>query len=193
MNETWKCVMCEMNNPGYSGSCFICGTEKSYSQRLTDEMKKREVKAADAVAHESGADAPKPVMGSIFGDAVYTKSHDPHFEDDSYPEEIPPAEESVPPEIYDHDDDESFLAELNREKKKKEENKITVIVCVVLLILAIVRFIIMLIDVSQESDTDIETAGPAAYIHDQTAYTVSCEIADETENTISKDVLKCFA
>lgn len=185
----WKCVKCEMNNPDHSGSCFICGTEKSYSLRLAEEMKKRVVPAekkvgkrvipaADVIPHESAGKSSEPtdaVKDDIFGDAVYTRTHEPHMEKFSVPEETSPAEKSDSSELYEEDDD--FLYELKKEQQEKRSKKIKEIFVVIALIILIV----LIIAAISESDDGYET-------EPETADTVSIETTDETKYIIVKDV-----
>ena len=124
----WKCVKCETNNPDYSWNCFICGTEKSYSLYLVNKMmieaKAAEVAAVAKKLAESEKKTEKPVKGDIFGDAVYTKTHDPSSGDSFYRDEVPPVEESASPELYDYERDDDFLDELEREKLKEKRDEL---------------------------------------------------------------------
>lgn len=142
----WKCVKCEMNNPDSSGSCFICGTEKSYSLRLAEEMKKTaDFVKEEPVIHtkpeedkksaERSSGAAETVKDDIFGDAVYTRTHEPHMEKFSVPEETSPAEKSDSSEPY--EEDEYFLYELEREKREKGSKRIKETVLVIVLIILV--------------------------------------------------------
>lgn len=195
----WKCVKCEMNNPDDSGSCFICGTEKSYSLRLTEEMKKyddsvkenagKHIKlAADAVPHEKEEKSSGPVKGDIFGDAVYTRIHEPYPEEYPPSEEIPAFREGIPYETHDHDDDDDFLIELKKEQQEKRSKRIKII----LFIIAITIFIFLIVAIICEREdgyeTDPETADPVVYIREDTDDAVGIETTDKSKYIIIKDV-----
>lgn len=198
----WKCVKCEMNNLDYSGSCFICGTEKSYSLRLTEEMKKHVVSlkenagkhikpAADAIPHEKEGKSSEPsdaVKDDIFGDAVYTRIHEPYPEEYPPSEELPAIRESILHETHDYDDDDDFLIELKKEQQEKRSKRIKNI----LFIIAITIFIFLIVAIICEREdsygTAPESAEPVVYISEDADDTAGIETIDERKNIISKDV-----
>lgn len=189
----WKCVKCEMNNPDSSGSCFICGTEKSYSLRLAEEMKKTaDFVKEEPVIHtkpeedkksaERSSGAAETVKDDIFGDAVHAYADDTYTEKDSAPEI-----KSSSPEMRSREEDEYFLYELEREKREKGSKKIKETVLVIVLIILVFSIFIGIYESTSGHETEPETAEPAVYITEESDET-GTETTNEKKYIIIKDV-----
>lgn len=199
----WKCVMCETNNPVHCEECFICGTKKSDSLRISEDIKKREAyekeMAEKAAAEKKTVDEPDEITSGIFG----TASHKPAYEGTKtpdidpvpgYPSSVSDAAGEISEDVW--ADELAERVEKSKKKAELERKTKTIgekIFCGILLAVLIFLFVggILYFFVFDSK------ASAASYSTLEMAYSESYDNIDNccennAENTISKDALKCF-
>lgn len=190
VNSMWKCVMCETNNPDELKNCFICGTEKTYSQRMAEREK------AAPVGVEESISAPD----DIFGKAVYGGESRTEMRGHDTP---------VNPGIdkYMHEESFEIHDRLDKKLRKKLEKKalkeryriegkiyrslgekvflgLLIAFCIFLILGTVLGILLSERDTSKAVYSETAQTELFAY---------SCNTIHETGNTFSKDVLICFA